>query len=56
MRKLIEETRTADTRCAQGEWWRSQRRGLRQVGLPVLAIWGAETIMVVAIVVMLVTR
>jgi hypothetical protein len=54
MSDLTDETAT--DRHAQDAWSRSQQRARRQFGLPVLAIWGAETVLIIAIVVMLATR
>jgi hypothetical protein len=49
--------RSADRhRDAQGERVRPPQGRLGQVGVPVLVIWGAETVLIVAIVVILVVR
>ena len=55
MRDVIDE-KPAPVPRVHGGWWRTQQHGLRQVRLPVLAIWVAETIVVIAIVVMLAIR
>ncbi len=55
MRELIDEN-AADVRLTHGDWWRSQHRCLRRVRGPVLAIWGAETIVEIAVIVLLIAH